>query len=280
MTVAPPRSALRALRRSALGLAALLLTLADAASAQRRGGFRGGFPLDGLREAVPIEYNAPYDGRFTFVRINYETLPGGYWYRGQPAWSHGYPVAERNLMKIIDALTSLRPHVNEVNTLALTDPAIFEYPILYIIEPSWWNMSDAEGAALRAFIAKGGFVIVDDFKMPGAMGGRGWDQFADNMHRALPDAVFVDMKATDPIFHVFFDINDLSVVPQAYNAGQPIFRGLYEDNDPTQRLEMIVNYNTDISQFWEWSDRGLRPIDQTNEAYKLGVNYLVYGFLH
>ena len=24
---------------------------------------------------------------------------------------------------------------------------------------------------------------------------------------------------------------------------------------------MFVNYNTDISQFWEWSERGLRPID-------------------
>ena len=25
--------------------------------------------------------NQPYDGRFTFVRVNYETAPGGYWYR-------------------------------------------------------------------------------------------------------------------------------------------------------------------------------------------------------
>ena len=68
--------------------------------------------------------------------------------------------------------------------------------------------------------------------------------------------------------------------PQAYNAGPPIFRGLFEDNDPRKRLLMIVNYNTDISQFWEWSGRGLRPIDQTNEAYKLGVNYIIYGMTH
>ena len=44
--------------------------------------------------------------------------------------------------------------------------------------------------------------------------------------------------------------------------------------------QIIINYNTDISQFWEWSGQGLRPIDQTNEAYKLGVNYLVYGVMH
>ena len=43
---------------------------------------------------------------------------------------------------------------------------------------------------------------------------------------------------------------------------------------------MIVNYNTDISQYWEWSGRGFRPIDETNEAYKLGVNYIIYGLTH
>ena len=38
--------------------------------------------------------------------------------------------------------------------------------------------------------------------------------------------------------------------------------------------QMIVNYNTDISQFLEWSGTGFRPVDETNEAYKLGVNYI------
>jgi hypothetical protein len=55
---------------------------------------------------------------------------------------------------------------------------------------------------------------------------------------------------------------------------------LFEDNDPSKRLMMVVNYNTDISQFWEWSSTGLRSIDETNEAYKLGVNYLIYGLTH
>ena len=91
---------------------------------------------------------------------------------------------------------------------------------------------------------------------------------------------FFDMQPTDPIFHSFFEINRLDQVPQAYNAGQPIFRGVYEDNDQSKRLQIIINYNTDVSQFWEWSGQGLRPIDQTNEAYKLGVNYLVYGLTH
>jgi uncharacterized protein DUF4159 len=63
-------------------------------------------------------------------------------------------------------------------------------------------------------------------------------------------------------------------------AGDPIFKGIFEGNDRRKRLMVIINDNTDVSQFWKWSGRGLRPLDQTNEAYKLGVNYLIYGLTH
>ena len=96
----------------------------------------------------------------------------------------------------------------------------------------------------------------------------------------FPEARFFEMDPSDPIFHSFFEITSLDHFPQAYNSGRPIFRGLYEDNDPRKRLMMIVNYNTDISQFWEWSGTGFRAVDDTNESYKLGVNYLIYGMTH
>jgi Domain of unknown function (DUF4159) len=257
------------------GIAALALLVAGLAFAQR-GGF-GGFesPLAAPTPAAAI----PYDGRFAFVRLTYDTLPGGYWYRGQPAWSHGYPTAEKNLMEILGSVTTVDAH-RETTTLSLEDPEIFEYPVLYIIEVSWWRITDAEARNLRAFLDKGGFVIVDDFKTAEWRGGRGWEQFADNMRRVLPEAQFVDLDVSHPIFHQFFAIGSLDIFPQAYNAGRPIFRGLFEDNDPAKRLRMFVCYNTDISQFWEWSGRGFRPVDETNEAYKLGVNAIMYGLMH
>jgi hypothetical protein len=230
--------------------------------------------------------NIPYDGRFTFVRVKYTTAPGGYWYGGWPAWAHGYPLAERNLMSIMNELSALGPHVEDINAITLDDPGLFKYPIAYIIEVDWWAMTDREAAALRAYIQKGGFVIVDDFKPRRFRGGSdggfgsGWEVFAAGMQRVIPGARFVDLTAAHPIFHSFFEVNDLEIIPQAYIAGRPIFRGLFEDNDPAKRLQMIVNYNTDVSQFWEWSGTGLRPIADTNEAYKLGVNYIMYGMTH
>ena len=251
---------------------AFLISVAIAVYAQR--GFGGRW--------VPfkIEPNVQYDGRFTFVRVKYETAPGGYWWRGLPSWAHGYPIAEQNLMRIMNEVSYLGAHAETINTLTLDDPELFKYPVAYIIEVSWWTLTDREAVALRTYIEKGGFVIVDDFKQPGDFGSPGWEPFEANMKRVLPNVRFYEMQATHPIFHSFFEIDDLDIVPQAYNYGKPIFRGVYEDNDPNKRLQMIINYNTDVSQFWEWSGTGLRPVDQTNEAYKLGVNYIVYGLTH
>ena len=269
-------SAMRRRLRAIVFAAAVLVLAAAAAWAQRAYGDR----YFGRWVRFTVDPNVPYDGRFTFVRVRYEHSPGGNWWRGLPAWSHGYPLAERNLMKIMNEVGFLNGNDENINTLTLDDPEIFHYPVLYIIEVSWWTLNDREEAGLRAYLQKGGFVIVDDFKVPGDFGSPGWEPFAANMRRVLPDLHFFDMEASHPIFHSFFEVNDLDTIPQAYNYGKPIFRGVYEDNDPTKRLMMIVNYNTDVSQFWEWSGTGLRPIDQTNEAYKLGVNYIYYGLTH
>ena len=270
------------MRTRVVAAGSLVLLMAVAVAAQF-GGPRGPFH----------EYpNIPYDGRFTFVRLKYTHGPGGNWYGGWPSWAHGYPIAEQNLMRIMQEVSDVNPHVDTINAITPDDPALFRYPLAYIIEVDWWAMTDREAAALRAYLQKGGFVIVDDFKpRRGRFGGRlsgdfsggygtGWDVFEAAMKRVMPEGRFVALDASHPIFHAFFEVDRLDIIPQAYIAGRPEFYGLFEDNDPARRLQMIVNYNTDVSQFWEWSGTGLRPIDETNEAYKLGVNYVIYGLTH
>src|SRR5438552_8990832 len=111
-------------RRARIAAAALAGVLLAAGAALAQFGFaRGPFH----------EYpNIPYDGRFTFVRIKYQTAPGGYWYGGWPAWGHGYPLSEQNLMSIMREVTDLAPRVEEINALAFDDPALFHYPIAYV----------------------------------------------------------------------------------------------------------------------------------------------------
>jgi hypothetical protein len=253
-------------RAGAFAVAALLL--ADT-SAQEQGGF--GASRGQIEAVVP---NAPYDGRFTFVRLRYG--PSTEYVSRRIPWSHDYPTGERHFMKIMNELTCLNPHIEETDIIGFDDPELFNHPVAYMAEPGFLTLTDEEAAGFRAYLLKGGFVIFDDFSPWRG----GWDNFEGQMLRVLPGARFVDLDATHPIFHSFFEIDDLDIIPQYYDAGKPVFRGVFEDNDPGKRLMMIVNFNTDISEFWEFSDSGLKPIDESNQAYKLGVNYFVYGMLH
>ena len=81
-------------------------------------------------------------------------------------------------------------------------------------------------------------------------------------------------------FHSFFEVESLDFQPPTFRQYRPVFMGIYEDNDPDGRLLAVINYNNDIAEYWEFSDRGYYPIDLSNEAYKLGVNYIVYALTH
>ena len=253
-----------------LAAVALGLLATTATRAQRFG------PTVGLVESNRA---SQYDGRFALARIQYTTGPGGYYYYGLPAWAHGYPRAEDNLLKILDAITSIHPHTDSRVVLSLDDPELLKFPIAYMTEAGYWVMNDHEAAGLRAYLQKGGFVIFDDFRPP-PRGGGGWENFAANMERVLPGVKFYDLDESAPIFHCFFDVESFSIIPQYYDFGRPVFRGIYDHNDPSRRLIAIINFNTDISNFWEFSGQGLTPVSDTNQAYELGVNYIIYALTH
>lgn len=224
--------------------------------------------------------NPRYNGRFTFARIKYDVGPGGYYYRGLPAWAHGEPFAETNLLKIVDAISLLRPRIDEGVVVALDDPELFKFPVAYLTEAGFWTLSDEEAAAFRAYLQKGGFVIFDDFRGPGPIPwGGGWENFAANMEKVLPGVRILPLDVSHPVFHSFFEIASLDSIPEAYDQ-DPEIRGIFENNDPSKRLMAVVNFNMDMADFWEFSGRGYYPVDASNENYKLGVNYIFYGLTH
>jgi len=252
-----------------------LFVLSTPLLAQRGRGFNPGFRVD------PVIEKIPYDGRFTLVRLSFTTnSPAGFYYRGMPAWAHGYPESERNLMRIMGEVSALHPLLDKSTVIAPDDPQLFKYPVAYMAEADFWAMSDKEAACLRAYLTKGGFIIFDDFRDNYQDSFQGWATFAAQMQRVLPGARIADLTPAHPIFHSFFDINSFDIVHQYYDRSRPIFRGIYEDNDPKKRLMVMINFNTDVSNYWEFSATGFRPVAESNEAYELGVNFIVYALTH
>ncbi|MGQ0538691.1 MAG: DUF4159 domain-containing protein [Gemmatimonadaceae bacterium] len=246
-------------------LAAVGLTLAAGILAaqqfgRRRGRNQGSDPMP----------NASYDGRFTFLRVRFEPLGGGW----DLKWDHDYPRAEMHFMKILRELTTVRPRLDGSNILSFEDPEIFRYPLAYVSEPGFWTLSQREIVAMRDYIAKGGFLIFDDFADENE-----WFNFESRMREVLPNANIVQLDASHPIFDSFFRIATLNMT-HPYRPYMAQFHGIYEDNDPSKRLVAIINYNNDIGDYWEFSDQGFLPIELSNEAYKLGVNYVIYALTH
>lgn len=214
----------------------------------------------------------PYDGRLTFARLRFELRhPFGGWAGGQPAWAHDYPRAERNFMTILSEITTARAFREGSRIVSLGDPELFRYPVAYMSEPGHWAMSDDEAAAFRAYLLKGGFVIFDDFS------GQDWFNFEAMMRRVIPDVQLIRMTVDHPIFHSFFEVETLELRHPNYRGYTAEFYGIFENNDPDGRLMAIVNYNTDIGDYFEYSETGFAPLELTNEAYKLGVNYWLYA---
>ena len=259
-----------------------LVIIALAAQTLPAQGFGRGRNLDPGFVQTPFVQNNKYDGRFTFARLSYTTGPGGYYYGGRPAWAHGYDLAERNLMQILNTLSTTHPRLEQGVVVNLDDPELFKYPLTYMTEAGYWTLTDKEALAFRKYLQKGGFVIFDDFR-DDFRGGGGYANFKANMDRILPNSRIVDLTPKDAIFHSFFDINSFGALVNAYdrgNNGHPILQGIYEDNDPTKRLVAMINYSTDVSQFWEFNGQGLQPMNGANEGYKMGINYLVYAMTH
>jgi len=249
--------------------------LAAAAAALGLVGAGWGAGVPALQED-PSAYNVPYDARFTFARIRFRTgLRSGGFFRGREApWAHDYPRAERNFMRILDETTAIEPYLDGGNIFAADDPELFRYPVAYIVEVGFWNPGEAEVESLRAWLEKGGFLIVDDFR------GRDWLNFEHQMRRVLPGARLSELDVSHPVFHAFFEIQSLDLAPPTFQQYRPAYYGIFEDNDPDRRLMVVANYNNDIGDYWEWSDVGYVPIALSNEAYKLGVNYVIYGMTH
>ena len=222
------------------------------------------------RGRFEVHPNVHYDGRFTFVRLKYTTAPGGYWYGGWPAWGHGHPLSEQNLMRIMNEVSYLNPHTDDVNTLALDDPELFKYPIAMMWEPGFWSLTDSEAQHFREYLLKGGFAIFDDFEQDQ------WINYEEQMRRVLPDGRFVKLDATHPVFDTFFRMKTIEF-PHPMFGYIPNYYGIFEDNDPEKRLMVIANHNNDVAEYWEWSGEGRFPVDMSNEAWKLGINYMLYG---
>ena len=270
-----PRAALAAL------LSVVALFTAGDAEAQR-GRSRGMMPID--RNGVPtweVDPEMP-DELFTFVRLRYNSF-----YRGA-AWATDFPDAELNLSYRLQQLTSMRAHP-EGKIIDIDDPALFDHPFIYCIEPGDMALSPTEAATLRRYLLSGGFMMVDDF-----WGEDEWANFHNAFKEIFPDRELQELPLEHPIFHCVYDLTEKPQVPSINNAMAGRSSGItYERSDAREphykacfddkgRIMMIVCHNTDLGDGWEREGEDPWYFREFSEkkSYPLGINILFYQFTH
>ncbi len=225
--------------------------------------------------------------QWTFVRVKYTPTTGdlamrtrfGFW---DDPWAIDAPAAEQNLSRRVQTATAIE--VGEPLVMALDDPRLFQYPWLYLVEPSNAVLSDAEAATLREFLLRGGTLTLDDFH-----GSFEWELTARQLARIFPDREVVDLPPSHPIFSSFYQFDRY---PQVPGLGSFFNGRLWEKGGYTARLRAILddsgrpmvlaNWNTDMGDGWEWSNAEEYPgyLKWTAVAYQMMINEIVYTLTH
>jgi len=232
-----------------------------------RRGFRGFFGA----MPKPAPYTCPEFGGGRFFPIQ------GW------GWATDYPGGDCKFMGGIHRLTGMRVHPNP-NVVEIMDPDLFKFPYIYIVEPGGMYLSEKEAARLREYFARGGFLHVDDF-----WGLREKANFESQMKKVFPDRRFEVLPLSHEIFHTFFDVDQILQIPNQGNGcyggptwEQPDDRAprIYGISDDSGRLIVVVTYNSDLGDAWEYMDLACYPEKYSGQAYRLGLNFMIYAMTH
>jgi len=197
-------------------------------------------------------------------------------------WATDYPKADLQFISILQRVTRLGVYESE-NAIRLDDPNLRRFPFLYALEVGSMAMSEKEVAGLRSYLDAGGFLLVDDF-----WGTWEWQNFEMEIRRVLPEYPIVDVPVDHPVFHTVYEINEVLQVPAVNNAvygGRtwerdgyvPETRAIFDEDG---RMMVMINWNTDLGDAWEWADNPYYPLKFSTYAFQMGVNYIVYAMTH
>jgi hypothetical protein len=202
---------------------------------------------------------------FTFVRIRYSSGYGGGYGRGgrgryrRGSWATDYPDSDLNFSYRLQQLTSMEVNPDGL-VLELTDPRLFDYPFIYIVEPGRLVFTSEEVTALRCYLLNGGFLMVDDF-----WGEAEWYNFYREIKRVFPD------RDLDGRYY--------GITWEREDAREVHFKAIRDDHD---QIMVIICHNTDLGDGWEREGENEWYFHEFSEkkAYPLGINIVFYAMTH
>ena len=230
---------------------------------------------------VPIPPDAREVKEFYFSRLRYQNFPGTGMWAARGNWAVDSPKADRQFMMGVRRLTRIDNRIME-RVVDLVSDDVFLEPWLYAVESGHWDLPESQARKLREYLDRGGFLMTDDFH-----GTYEWSVMMASMRRVFPDREPVDLPNDDPIFHVLYDLSERVQVPGVvmfytghtyeYDGFEPKWRAI---RDNQGRIVVAICHNQDNGDAWEWADAPEYPERYASQAYRLGINYIIYSMTH
>lgn len=272
-----------AVRSIVFGFLALMLGTAEAQSE-----FRVYPSFEGAEADAPLptDWNEP--GELVVGRLMYPDGGFGFrgsWRSGGTSWTDDYPRGDRTFVQMLRRFT--RTHVRAVEQpVNLEDVGdVYYWPFMVVGLASPWRLTDEQAAELREYLLRGGFLFCDSF-----FDSRNWIVFEESLHRVFPDRAIIDLTDDHPIFHTVYDLPEMTKVQipnwnslrrggRGYmgDGRVPRWRGVEDDDG---RLMMLIAFNNDVMDGWQWADDPYYPSEEANLSLRLGVNVAMYAMTH
>jgi hypothetical protein len=225
--------------------------------------------------------------QWTFARIKYNSPAGdartnlrvGYW---EEPWAIDAPAAEQNLTRRIRSVTAVE--VTDPVVLTLDDEKIWQYPWLYLVEPSNLVLNEKEAGILREHLLRGGTLTLDDFHGPYE-----WDLTVRQLKLIFPEREIVEIEPPHPIYSCFYKLDKYPQVPGlgSFFSGRTWEKGGFVPHlrailDDSGRPMVLINWNTDMGDGVEWSNAEDYPgyVKWTAMAYQMMINEVIYTLTH
>ena len=194
---------------------------------------------------------------FSIARIHYSG--GGDWYSD--------PSSLPNLLKFLGENTQISVDDEEVR-LRPTDPEFYQYPYLYLTGHGNVRFSAEEVTRLRESLLRGAFLHADD--------NYGMDaSFREEIKRVFPNRDFIELPFDHPVFHIFYDFQNVLPKVHEHDGNPPQALGMFDDD----RLMILYTFECDLGDGWEDPEVHNNSEEIRLKALQMGVNIIYYALI-
>lgn len=254
---------------------------------------------------VFADSNYPKNSTISFARLEYDCALKEE--NNIKCWWTDYPDMDDHVVDLLSRITTMKD-INPVvvrldpkrtdydgEWLAERDERlktnIFDYPLVYIVEPEQVNLSNKEENIMREYLARGGHLFLDDFH---------GDQDLEPVLKWVGEVTHkqpFEMQLTHDLFHVHYDITNII---QVVNDG--IFKCAFVETPPScvpwengpsgkdskilgwlddnGELQIVAAFNEDLGDGLEWAYEPWYDQKMTTFATKFITNVFVYFASH